>query len=408
MEKEYGLSKKSPLPTRKTTMRLHEYQAKDLFRRFGIPVPQGEVAASSDEAVKCAERLEGPPWVVKAQIHAGGRGKGGGVRVVRSLGELRKMSDEILNRPLRTKQTGSQEKKVHQVLVEQCIGIHQELYLAMTIDRDLAGPVMIFSQAGGMDIEEVAAESPERVFRESVPPEIGWMPFHGRRLAYKMAPLPQLETLKELMGLMACLYQAFTTLDCSLAEINPLVITKKGNVMAVDAKMDIDDNALFRQREISTYDDPREKDPLEQEAEENNLSYIRLDGNIGVMVNGAGLAMATMDVIKLAGAQPANFLDVGGGASEEMVKKGLEIILKDKRVKAVLIYIFGGILRCDVLARGVLAAAEKIDIQVPLIVRLEGTNVEQGRRMLEDSNLQFRVARNMAQAAGLVAEQVSK
>ncbi len=389
-------------------MRLHEYQAKDLLRRFGIPVPQGEVAASADEAVKCAERLEGRPWVVKAQVHAGGRGKGGGVRVVHSLGELRKTSDEILSRPLITKQTGSQEKRVHQVLVEQCVGIHQELYLGMTIDRNLARPVMIFSQAGGMDIEEVATESPERVFMESVPPELGWMPFHGRRLAYKIAPLPQPETLKELMGVMARLYQAFIALDCSLAEINPLVITKKGNTVAIDAKMDIDDNALFRQREISTYDDPREKDPLEQEAEENNLNYIRLDGNVGAMVNGAGLAMATMDVIKLAGAEPANFLDVGGGASEEMVKKGLEIILKDKRVKAILINIFGGILRCDVLAGGVLAAAEKIDIQVPLIVRLEGTNVEQGRRILEDSSLKFRVARDMSEAAGLVAEQVSK
>jgi succinyl-CoA synthetase beta subunit len=287
------------------------------------------------------------------------------------------------------------------------VEIQQELYLAMTIDRNTARPVMIFSQAGGMDIEVTAEKTPEQIFREFVDPGLGWMPFQGRRLAYKMSPLPRPETLKELMALMARIHKLFTTLDCSLAEINPLVITKNGNVIAIDAKIDIDDNALFRQKEMLTYDDPTEKDPLEQKAEEYNLNYIRLDGNIGAMVNGAGLAMATMDVIKLAGAEPANFLDVGGGASEDMVAKGLEIILEDKRVKAILINIFGGILRCDVLARGVLNAAEKIDIQVPLIVRLEGTNVDQGRKILQDSSLEFRVASDMADAAGLVAELVS-
>jgi succinyl-CoA synthetase beta subunit len=266
---------------------------------------------------------------------------------------------------------------------------------------------MIFSQAGGMDIEDVAEETPELVFREFVHPELGWMPFQGRRLIYGMSPLPQPETLKELIDLMACLHRAFISLDCTLAEINPLVITTNGKVMAIDAKIDIDDNALFRQKELQIYDDPTEKDPLEQQAEKYGLNYIRLDGNIGVMVNGAGLAMATMDVIKLAGAEPANFLDVGGGASEEMITKGLEIILKDKRVKAILINIFGGILRCDVLARGVLNAAEKTNIRVPLIVRLEGTNVEQGRKILKDSGLAFRVADDMAEAASLVAEQVS-
>ena len=398
---------KLPIPYKRSIVKLHEYQAKSLFRRFGIPVPEGEVAASIHDAAAVAEKLQGPPWVVKAQIHAGGRGKGGGVQVVHSPGELKEASEAILSRPLITKQTGSKGKKVHKLLIEQGVEIQQELYLAMAIDRNAARPVMIFSQAGGMDIEEVAEESPERVFREFVHPELGWMPFQGRRLAYRMSPLPQPETLKELMVLMARLHKAFTTLDCSLAEINPLIITKNGNVMAIDAKIDIDDNALFRQKELSIYDDPTEKDPLEQQAEEYNLNYIRLDGNIGAMVNGAGLAMATMDVIKLAGAEPANFLDVGGGASEEMVTKGLEIILEDKRVKAILINIFGGILRCDVLARGVLTAAEKIDIRVPLIVRLEGTNVDQGRKILEDSSLEFRVARDMAEAAGLVAEQVS-
>ncbi|MBN1832887.1 MAG: ADP-forming succinate--CoA ligase subunit beta [Deltaproteobacteria bacterium] len=388
-------------------MRLHEYQAKSLFRRFGIPVPAGDVAASIQDAAAVAEKLRGPPWVVKAQIHAGGRGKGGGIRLVHSLEELREASEAILNQPLITKQTGSKGKKVHRLLIEQGAEIQQELYLAMTIDRNRARPVMIFSQAGGMDIEEIAEESPELIFRESVHPELGWMPFQGRRLVYRMSPLPQPETLKELMDMMARLHKTFVTLDCSLAEINPLIITKNGAVMAIDAKMDIDDNALFRQKELLIYDDPTEKDPLEQQAEEYGLNYIRLEGSIGAMVNGAGLAMATMDVIKLAGAEPANFLDVGGGASQEMVAKGLEIILKDKRVKAILINIFGGILRCDVLARGVLNAAEKIDIRVPIIVRLEGTNVDQGRKILEESSLRFRVAGDMAEAAALVAEQVS-
>jgi succinyl-CoA synthetase beta subunit len=398
---------KPPIPNKGSIMKLHEYQAKSLFRRFGIPVPEGEVAASIHDVAVIAENLQGPPWVVKAQIHAGGRGKGGGVQLVHSPEELREVSEAILSRPLVTKQTGSKGKKVHKLLIEQGVEIQQELYLAMTIDRNRAKPVMIFSQAGGMDIEEVAEESPGRVFREFVHPEFGWMSFQARRLVYRMSPLPRPETTRELMDLMARLYKTFVTLDCSLAEINPLVITKNGKAMAIDAKIDIDDNALFRQKELLIYDDPTEKDPLEQQAEEYGLNYIRLDGNIGAMVNGAGLAMATMDVIKLAGAEPANFLDVGGGASEEMVTKGLEIILKDTRVKAILINIFGGILRCDVLARGVLNAAEKRDIRVPLIVRLEGTNVDQGRKILEDSNLAFRVARDMAEAAGLVAEQVS-
>jgi succinyl-CoA synthetase beta subunit len=388
-------------------MKLHEYQAKSLFKRFGIPVPKGEVAGSIQDAVMVINKLQGPPWIVKAQIHAGGRGKGGGVQSVHSPNELKEVCESILNRPLITKQTGSEGKKVNKLLIEQSVEVQQELYLAMTIDRNMAKPVMIFSQAGGMDIEEVAEGSPERVFREFAHPGLGWMPFQSRRLAYRMSPLPQPETLKELMVLMTCLHKAFVTLDCSLAEINPLVITKNGNVMAIDAKIDIDDNAMFRQQELLSYDDPMEKDPLEQQAEEYDLNYIRLDGNIGAMVNGAGLAMATMDIIKLAGAEPANFLDVGGGANEEMVTKGLEIILQDKRVKAILINIFGGILRCDILARGVLNAAEKIDIRIPLIVRLEGTNVDQGRKILEDSSLEFRVARNMAEAAEMVSKQVS-
>jgi len=307
-----------------------------------------------------------------------------------------------------TKQTGPEGTKVHQVLMEEGVEIDRELYLAMVVDRAEARPVMIFSQAGGMEIEEVAARTPQLVFRQSVDPATGWMPYQGRALAYRLDPLPGPDTLKELMNIMALLYKAFISLDCSLAEINPLVITKDGKALAVDAKMDIDDNALVRQKEMQALDDPREKDPLDAKAKEYNINYIRLNGNIGAMVNGAGLAMATMDVIKLAGAEPANFLDVGGGASEEMVTRGLEIILEDRNVKAILINIFGGILRCDVLARGVLAAAEKTDIKVPLIVRLEGTNVEEGRKILQGSKLKFMVAGSMAEAAEMVTQQVSK
>jgi succinyl-CoA synthetase beta subunit len=388
-------------------MKLHEYQAKDLFRTFDIPVPGAKVVTSGAEALKAAETLSGPPWVVKAQVHAGGRGKGGGVKVVHTLDELKETAESILKSPLVTPQTGPEGRPVHQLLIEEGVEIERELYLAVVIDRSRARPVMIFSQAGGMEIEEVAARTPELVLKQFVDPGVGWMPYLPRSLVYNLDPLPAPETIKELTGVMGRLYKLFMSLDCSLAEINPLVITKQGKTLAIDAKINIDDNGLIRQKDMKALDDPREKDPLDAKAEAYNLSYIRLNGNIGAMVNGAGLAMATMDVIKLAGAEPANFLDVGGGASEEMVTRGFEIILEDKNVKAILINIFGGILRCDVLARGVLAAAEKTDIQVPLIVRLEGTNVEEGRKILENSNLEFLVARTMAEAAAMVTEQVS-
>ena len=389
-------------------MKLHEYQAKEIFRRFEIPLPKGKVASSGDEAFQSALELKGPPWVVKAQVHTGGRGKGGGVKVVQTLEEVKKAATAILENPLVTKQTGPEGRRVHQVLIEEGVAIDREFYLAVVIDRSRAQPVMIFSQAGGMEIEEVAAKTPELVLKQFVDLKAGWMPYQGRNLAYAIDPLPGPEVLKDLMGTMAKLYKVFITLDCSLAEINPLVITKDGKVMAIDAKITIDDNGLVRQKELAALDDPREKDPLEAKAIKDNLSYIRLNGNIGAMVNGAGLAMATMDVIKLAGAEPANFLDVGGGASEEMVTRGLEIILEDKNVKAILINIFGGILRCDVLARGVLAAAEKTAIKVPLIVRLEGTNVEEGRKILRESSLKFMVAKDIAEAAEMVTKQVSK
>jgi len=389
-------------------MKLHEYQAKDVFRKFGIPVPKGRVATSVDEAVRASQDLPGPSWVVKAQVHAGGRGKGGGVRVVKSLDELKQATSDILGRPLVTKQTGPEGKKVHQVLIEEGVNIDREFYLAAVIDRSKARPVVIFSQAGGMEIEEVAARSPELVLKEFIDPKVGWMPFQAKNLVYTLDPLPGAETLKELMSLMGALCRLFMAQDCSLAEINPLVITKEGKALAIDGKINIDDNGLVRQKEMKALGDPREKDPLDAKAEQYNINYIRLNGNIGAMVNGAGLAMATMDVIKLAGAEPANFLDVGGGASEEMVKRGFEIILEDRNVKAILINIFGGILRCDVLARGVLAAAQKIDIKVPIIIRLEGTNVREGRAILQNSNLKFIVAKDMAEAAAMVTEQVKR
>ncbi|MFC1891533.1 ADP-forming succinate--CoA ligase subunit beta [Thermodesulfobacteriota bacterium] len=389
-------------------MKLHEYQAKDMFRDFGIPIPEGIVAASNDETEKAVYELNGPPWVVKAQIHAGGRGKGGGVKVVKSLDEARSAARAIFANPLVTKQTGPEGRKVSCLLVEEGIEIDSELYLAITIDRATATPVMIFSKAGGMDIEEVAEKTPELVLKEFIDSQIGWKSYQGIGLAYGLDPLPEPDVLKQLMAVMARLYNLFLSLDCSLAEINPLVITKSGKVLALDAKIDIDDNALFRHKDIKGLDDPLEKDPLELEAEKYNLNYIRLDGNIGAMVNGAGLAMATMDVIKMAGAEPANFLDVGGGANQEMISKGFEIILGDEKVKAILINIFGGILRCDVLARGVLAAAEKISIKVPIIVRMEGTNVEEGRQILEESDLEFLVAEDIVAAAELVTLQVSK
>jgi len=384
-------------------MKLHEYQSKNLLKKHGVKVPEGRVAASAGDALDAAGELKGPPWVVKAQVHAGGRGKGGGVRVVQDLGQLETAAREILERPLVTPQTGPEGKTVRRVLVEEGVDIDREFYCAVLVDRAAGQPVMIFSQEGGMEIEEVAARSPEKVLRRAVEPEIGWMPFTGRSLAYSLDPLPSPEAVKNLIATLGRLYGAFEKLDCSLLEINPLVLTKTGEVLALDAKLTIDDNALFRHKDLAALDDPDEKDPLERKAAEYNLNYIRLNGNIGAMVNGAGLAMATMDVIKMAGAEPANFLDVGGGASEEMITRGFEIILEDEKVEAILINIFGGILRCDVLARGVLAAAQKTSIQVPLIVRLEGTNVEEGRRILEESDLKFLVAKDISEAARLVS-----
>jgi len=389
-------------------MKIHEFQAKDLFRNFGISVPSGVLATTPSQAVKNAKSIPGPPWVVKAQIHAGGRGKGGGVKLVSSLEELSKAADEILSNPLITPQTGPAGQKVRQVLIEEGLEIEREFYLGIVIDRKLESPVMIFSQAGGMEIEEVSVKHPELVLIETIDSNHGFMPYQARNFFYALDPMPDKKVFKEFSAIMTRLYKLFLAKDCSLVEINPLILTKSGNVVALDAKINFDDNALFRQKEIAQLHDPQEMDELEVRAAESNLNYIKLDGNIGAMVNGAGLAMATMDVIKLAGAEPANFLDVGGGgASEEMVTNGLKIILSDERVKAILINIFGGIMRCDVLARGVVKAAKEVKINVPLIVRLEGTNVDEGREILKNSDLDFSVAQDIEEAARMVAKQVS-
>ena len=387
-------------------MKIHEYQAKDILKQSGVPVPDGQVVTSPDEALKASQIIGGNLWVVKAQVHAGGRGKGGGVKVVNDPKEVVSTTEFLLKTSLVTPQTGPEGVNVNKVLVEQGVNIERELYLGMVIDRKQGKPAMIFSQAGGMEIEEVAKETPELIWKEYVDPATGWLPYQARNLIYRLDPVPAPAVVKQLMSVMAKIYSVFVTLDCSMVEINPLVITAEDQVLAVDAKMNLDDNALFRQKDLLALDDPSEEDPLDLMAKEYNLNYIRLDGNIGAMVNGAGLAMATLDLIKAAGAEPANFLDAGGGANEEMIAKGFEIILKDPRVKAILVNIFGGILRCDTLARGVVAAAKKNQIAVPLIVRLEGTNVEEGRKILENSDLSFLLAKDLAEAADHVAAQV--
>ena len=387
-------------------MKLHEFQAKEIFRKAGIPTPNGQIVTTADQAGEATKDISGPPWVVKAQVHAGGRGKGGGVKVVKEASEVAPAAEAILSKPLVTKQTGAEGVTVNQILIEEGVDIDREFYLGMVVDRATRMPTMIFSQAGGMEIEEVAANTPDLILKEHVSPITGWLPMQAGNLIYKLDPVPPPEVRKGLMAVMANVYKVFLANDCSLVEINPLVTTTDGKVLAVDAKMTIDDNAMFRQKALAELDDPREKDPLELKAEKYDLNYIRLDGNIGAMVNGAGLAMATMDVIKSAGAEPANFLDVGGGADEEMISNGFEIILGDSRVEAILINIFGGILRCDVLARGVIAAAKKTKVNVPLIVRMEGTNVEEGREILQNSKLEFLVAKDLAEAAELVAKQV--
>ncbi len=382
-------------------MKVHEYQAKGLLAKFGVPVPRGGVATTPDEAVAVAQGLNTLPVVVKAQIHAGGRGKGGGVKLAKSLDEVRELAQKILGMRLVTPQTGPEGKVVGKVLVEEGLNIARELYCAVLLDRASAAPLVMASEAGGMDIEEVASSRPEMILKQVCHPTLGLLPFQARRLAFGLNLAG--DAFKGFARLVGSLAKAFVGLDCSLAEINPLVVTAEGRVIALDAKMNLDDNGLFRHPEVAELRDLTEEDPLEVEAHKFNLNYIKLDGNIGIMVNGAGLAMATMDVIKLSGAHPANFLDVGGGANATMITNGFKILLSDRNVRAVLINIFGGILRCDVLAEGVVTACREVKPTLPVIVRLTGTNVERGREILGQSGLDFMVATDVADAAAKIA-----
>ena len=385
-------------------MKIHEYQAKELFKKHGVPVPEGGVAFKPDEAVAIAKKLANYPVVVKAQIHAGGRGKGGGVKLAQSADEVQKIAREIIGMTLVTHQTGPEGRLVKKVLVEQGLNIEKELYLSIVPDRVSAKIVVMASEAGGMDIEAVAVKTPERIIKVHINPLLGMQSYHCRAVAFGLNLSPTV--MKPFVTMLQNLYRLFVDYDCSLVEINPLVITSEEMVFALDAKVNFDDNALFRHPDIHAYRDLDEEDPLEVEASKFDLNYINLVGNVGNMVNGAGLAMATMDIIKQAGAEPANFLDVGGGASAEMVENGFRIILSDKNVKAILINIFGGILRCDVLANGVVEAAKKTGIKVPVVVRMEGTNVEEGRKILRDSGLNLITATDLKDAAQKIAEVV--
>jgi succinyl-CoA synthetase beta subunit len=378
-------------------LKIHEYQAKEILRKFGVVVPRGFLAVTPLEAEGAARQLGGGVVAVKAQIHAGGRGKGGGVKLARSPEDARAHAESILGMMLKTPQTGPQGQEVRKVYVEEGCRIARELYLGMTLDREIGRIAVMASTEGGMDIEEVAHATPEKILREWVSPLTGFMPYQARRLAFRLGLVG--ESVGAFVKLAIGLYQAYIATDASLAEINPLVVTVEGGVLALDAKMNFDDNALYRHPEIAAMRDPDEEDPKELQAKEHDLAYIALDGDIGCMVNGAGLAMATMDVIQLSGGKPANFLDVGGGADEAKVTSAFKIILSDKNVKAVLVNIFGGIMKCDVIANGVVAAAKQVGLQIPLVVRLEGTNVELGKQILAQSELSIIPADDLGDAA---------
>jgi len=383
-------------------MKIHEYQAKDILRKFNVAVPDGKVAFTAKEARKVAEELGGGLVVVKAQIHAGGRGKGGGVKLAKNPDEAEQIAGNMLGMKLVTHQTGPEGKLVRRVLVEQGLEIERELYAGIVLDRSKSQLVFMVSTEGGVEIEKVAAESPEKILKEWIDPAAGFMPYQARKLAFGLGLVG--DQFKNGVKFLTALYKAYIAVDASLAEINPLVVTKDGRVLALDAKINIDDNALFRHKDIVELRDFDEEEPLEVEASKYDLNYIKLDGNVGCMVNGAGLAMATMDLIKLAGGNPANFLDVGGGASAETVENGFKIILSDPNVKAVLINIFGGIVRCDRVATGVVGAAKKIGVKVPMIVRLAGTNAEEAAQILNESGLKFLVANSFQEAAQRVVE----
>lgn len=385
-------------------MNIHEYQGKEVLKQYGVVVPQGKVAFTVEEAVQAAQELGTPVVVVKAQIHAGGRGKAGGVKVAKGLDEVRTYASEILGKVLVTHQTGPEGKQVKRLLIEQGCDIKKEYYVGVVVDRGTGRIVMMASEEGGTEIEEVAAHTPEKIFKEIIDPAVGLLPFQARNLAISIN-IPK-ELVNKAVQFMTALYNAFIDKDCSIAEINPLVVTGDGNVMALDAKLNFDSNALYRHKDILELRDLDEEDEKEIEASKYDLSYIALDGNIGCMVNGAGLAMATMDIIKYYGGDPANFLDVGGGATEEKVTEAFKIILSDSKVKGIFVNIFGGIMRCDVIASGVVAAARQIGLNRPLVVRLEGTNVALGKQILNESGLNIIAADSMADGAEKIVAQV--
>ncbi|MCU9593107.1 ADP-forming succinate--CoA ligase subunit beta [Caldibacillus thermolactis] len=385
-------------------MNIHEYQGKEILRKKGVSVPNGKVAFTVDEAVEAAKELGTDVVVVKAQIHAGGRGKAGGVKVAKSLDEVRTYAEELLGKTLVTHQTGPEGKEVKRLLIEEGCDIKQEYYVGLVLDRAISRVVLMASSEGGTEIEEVAEKTPEKIFKEEIDPLVGLTPFQARRIAFKLG-IPN-ELVNKAVKFMIGLYEVFVEKDCSIAEINPLVVTGDGNVMALDAKLNFDSNALYRHPDIVELRDFDEEDPKEIEASKYDLSYVSLDGNIGCMVNGAGLAMSTMDIIKYYGGEPANFLDVGGGATTEKVTEAFKIILSDENVKGIFVNIFGGIMKCDVIATGVVEAAKQVGLSVPLVVRLEGTNVELGKRILEESGINVVSAESMADGAQKIVELV--
>jgi succinyl-CoA synthetase beta subunit len=381
-------------------VKIHEYQAKALLSRYGVPVPRGEVAFNVQEVAEIVKRLGTPVTVIKAQIHAGGRGKGGGVKIAKSADEAEQFARAMLGSTLKTYQTGPEGQKVSRLLIEEGLAIDRELYLGLVVDRSTQRVVLMVSGEGGVEIEKVAHETPEKIHKVFINPAVGLLPFQAQQLGFALGLGG--DSLKKGAKMMLALYNAFIASDASILEINPLIVTKTGDLLALDAKMNFDDNAMYRHADVRDLRDTSEEDPLEVEASKFSLNYIRLDGNIGCMVNGAGLAMATMDIIKLAGGEPANFLDVGGGANAEQIKNAFRILMADKNVKAVLINIFGGILRCDVLAAGVIAAVKELGVPVPIVIRMKGTNVEEGKKMLVESRLNFTTADTMDEAADKV------
>ncbi|MER2520728.1 MAG: ADP-forming succinate--CoA ligase subunit beta [Bdellovibrionales bacterium] len=392
-------------------MNIHEHQAKTLLRKYGVTVPRGEAATSVDQALAAARRLyptEGASsiWVVKAQIHAGGRGKGGGVKVVKSYDAVTAEAQRMLGMQLVTHQTGPQGQKVRSLYIEEGCDIRRELYLGLLIDRATSRITVMASTEGGMEIEEVAKHKPKKIFKIAIDPVAGIQPWHGRKLAFALG-LKGLQ-ISKFIGFLLAMYEAFVTLDCSIVEINPLVVNGTDDILALDCKMAFDDNALYRHKDVEALRDEAEEDPAEVEAGKHGLNYVKLDGSIGCMVNGAGLAMATMDIIKLYGGMPANFLDVGGGATKERVTAAFKIILSDPNVRGILVNIFGGIMRCDIIAEGVVAAAKELQLHVPLVVRLEGTNVDLGKKIMAQSGLPIVSADNLADAAEKVVREVNK